>query len=50
MCRGQVKLLAPNGQPRKLPAALIAAGAEAMELYAADEEIDRPESCRMVSP
>ena len=33
-----MKLLAPNGQPRKLPAALLAAGAEAIELYAADEE------------
>ncbi|KAK9810687.1 hypothetical protein WJX73_010715 [Symbiochloris irregularis] len=35
---GQVKLLAPNGQPRKLPAALLQAGQEALALYAADEE------------
>ena len=50
MRRGQVKLLAPNGQPRKLPVALLAAGAEAMELYAADEEVSNGNLQHGVSP
>ena len=35
----QVYLLGPNGQPRKVPAALLAAGPDAVQQYAADEEL-----------
>jgi len=35
---GTARMVAPNGQPRKVPAALLAAGPAAMAAYGADEE------------
>ena len=37
--RGVARMLAPNGQPRKVPAALLTSGnAAALQSFAADEE------------
>ena len=38
------RAVAPNGQPRKIPAALLAAGESGLKAYAADE--DQPDSAK----
>lgn len=38
------RAVAPNGQPRKIPAALLAAGECGLKAYAADE--DQPDSAK----
>ena len=38
------RAVAPNGQPRKIPAALLAAGESGLKAYTADE--DQPDSAK----